>query len=164
MKNLLLVISLLSLGLLADVARAQGEVPPGAPRGSTGEIEEALRVRGMPLRLVDELRENAPKLIGREEGGNGFRSRTPLFEKAKARGRKVDLEALRRRKLAMYEEGAVFTQDLPFVDPDPEPLRLEKAKRREVQEEGIALWKVLASLGLLAISGTFAWIALKKSP
>ncbi len=164
MKKTFFAACLLCLGSLASSAWTQGKIPSTAPRGSQGEIEESLRVRGMPLRLVDELRAEAPKLVGREEGENGFRSRTPLLNKAKGRGRKVDIEALRRRKIAMFEEGAVFHDAVPFVDSDPEPLIPKKAEKPEVREEGVALWKVLASIGLLAISGVFAWISLKSQP
>ncbi|GEM_PF-4085698 len=164
MKASLFIISLLSLGGMARTARTQGLPHPKVSMESQGDLEESLRVRGMPLRLVEELREKAPKLIGREEGENGFRKRTPLLNKAKGRGRKVDVEVLRRRKMAMYEEGAVFHDAVPFVGPTPEPLRPKKVAKPKLEEEGTAWWKICASLGLLAISGTFAWISLRSTP
>jgi hypothetical protein len=118
----------------------------------------------MPLRLVDELREEAPKLSGRKDGEKGFRSRTPLLNKARGRGRKVDLDVLKSRKLAMYEEGVVFHDWVPFVEPNPEPLLPKDTKKVEVKDKGVAWWKVLASVGLLAISGIFAWISLRSKP
>ncbi len=164
MKKTFFATCLLSLGFFAGSAWAQGKIPSTAPRGSQGEIEESLRVRGMPLRLVEELRSEAPKLVGRNDGEDGFRSRTPLLNKAKGRGRKVDVEALRRRKIAMFEEGAVFTDAVPFVGPNPEPLVPKKTEKPKVEEEGVALWKVLASIGLLTISGIFAWVSLRSKP
>lgn len=87
-----------------------------------------LRLRGVELRQPEAMNEHPLELIGIEQAGNDFRSRTPALEQAVQRTAKVPTEELRQRRLALYngaqplrgETARVRASSAPrFADPMP---------------------------------------------
>jgi hypothetical protein len=56
---------------------------------------------------------NPLKIVGREQGDNGFRDRVPALDGGTFEPVKVDTDALHRRALAMYGGSAPFTGGVP---------------------------------------------------
>lgn len=84
-------------------ALAQAPKPP-ASEPIPDEVDRLLWDRGREiLHPADPL-----DLVGVEEGGNDFRSRTPLLEQSDRAVARVDVEENRLRRLAMYAEGRSF--------------------------------------------------------
>jgi len=129
--------------LLGTPTVAQGILPEGAA---------PVRLRGVPF---DEVQKHIQErvLVGREQGGNSFRDKTPALARGDTRIRKVDPVELRRRKLAMYEEHAMFTDFLePIEEPaDSTPSGAANPGSKPL-EQHTPLWKWLALSVFLGIS------------
>ncbi len=112
-RKLALVCALSSC--LPALAFAQASNKANAP---VAPAKVDVRVHGMNADQLDEqlksrnrtvIHPGEPlRVVGLEEGDNGFRDRTPLLENAEGMASAVDLKELRERRLAMYTTGANF--------------------------------------------------------
>lgn len=113
-ERTLLGTTLAGLALCAALSQApllaapQQEEAPGPERVSE-EVDRRLWSRGREiLHTGDPL-----DLVGREEGDNDFRRRTPALESSDREVQHVDRDELYRRRMAMYTEGKAFHTPLP---------------------------------------------------
>jgi|GEM_PF-2610224 len=106
--------------LFGGLAQAEASFPQGK---SADRTAPTVKLRGADLhgqelnlgqRQRDFLHPGDPHdLVGIEEGGNGFRERTPLLVGADTSAVQVDPEENYRRRLALYEDRASFHTPLP---------------------------------------------------
>jgi hypothetical protein len=71
------------------------------------EDQPKYRIQGAEVRLPSENRTSAAELIGIERGDSDFRARTPVLA-GRAAPAKVDVDALRQRRLATYGDTAAL--------------------------------------------------------
>ncbi len=129
MRSLLLTFALTS-GVTAQDPGEEATGPPttAAERLLAQQQREAMmpkvHIRGTEARLPSDMRAAPVQLVGIEEGGNGFRQRTPSLANGERGGALVDGERLRQRRLAVYTE-PVGDEPEPPADDDtigaPEP-------------------------------------------
>lgn len=75
-----------------------------------------LYLRGQPVYLRGQLLDGKGRVVGIEEGDNGFRYRTPGLERAARISARVPRGELQRKRLAMYSPAATT---LPGLAPRP---------------------------------------------
>ncbi len=90
-------------------------------------------IRGVEIRMPSEMHTGPIRLVGMEQGDNGFRHRTPALERSDRVAAEVDHTELYRRRIAMYageqpdlddpgEESAVHPgAATPEAEPPPRP-------------------------------------------
>jgi hypothetical protein len=112
-NHIALVVAAACLVLALEPARAQ-DASAAQHNGLTpGAYESTLRARNREL-----MNPNEPlKIVGMEQGSNHIRAQTPALDNAIRPPVQVDEKVNYRRTIAMYENGARFSEPLPEVAP-----------------------------------------------
>lgn len=101
------------LGLAAGLAAQEPREMSGLDATFDGVWRDRAELRG----------EQPIELVGMEQGGNGFRERTPLLAQADATPARIDAEELRARREAILAGETFDVTPLPRVDaPPPTPV------------------------------------------
>lgn len=109
-------------GLLAAVAFAG----IGAVAVAQEDTLPQLYLRGQPVYVRGQLLGESARVVGIEQGDNGFRYRTPALERAAKLAARVPRGELYRKRMAMYSPAATTLPGLgsrPPVLPRGEPMR-----------------------------------------
>jgi hypothetical protein len=150
------LVSLVLAGALAAAPlTGQGRYLP--PEG-----QDPVLVRGVEFDRLDESL-GEPRLVGHEQGDNDFRGRTPALARGNRSIAPVDVERLHRRKIAMYEDGEVFTSFLPVEGDEPAAM-VNRAEEAEPEPRRTPLWRWIVLGGFVVISLLLAKTALGRRP
>ena len=143
-----------------DDAAAFVEAPARAPEPKLDSRQAEVQLKGSNrewLHHGDPL-----ALVGREQEGNDLRSKTPALTHVDGTAAQVDIEELHRRRLAMYDSGAVFHDAAPATRKrvgDSAPVRGTHAAAEEVSEDS-GNWPALMSIGVCLLG--LAWTITRR--
>lgn len=134
--------------------------------------QEQMKLRGLPIAELERILQRRDRehlhikspieLIGLEEGDNEFRSATPLLEEADRSEILVDTDENYRRRLAMYEEGAVFNRPLNTASgrsawaSDSERSSTRPSAESEPADDGFGFGFVFF-VALISLATTLGW-------
>lgn len=134
---------------------------PAQARRHLPEFPAPVRIRGVDF---DELESRAGpiRLVGREEGENGFRHLTPSLERSDREIARVDPEELYARKLAIYEEAAEF--HTVHEEPGATPPATRKRNSEVLEPPEPSFWKWIVFGLLVGVAAAFAYSARERKP
>jgi hypothetical protein len=132
--SLLLAFAMTSAIRAQDPGEEDASPPTTVPEQVLGDeprepVMPKVFIHGAEARLPSDMRAAPVQLVGIEDGGNGFRHRTPFLADGERRSAAVDVEKLRQRRLAVYPEP---------VDEDPAAPAAEVAENVEPVPEAAA--------------------------
>jgi len=108
--------------------------------------------------------ENPLEISGLDNGPDGYRSASPALLASDMAVARVDQDEARRRRLAMYENGATFASAIPRVDEKGRrvPSTRKKATAAAPKEEPSSSGSLLLPIAAVVLLGGL--IALRRSP
>ncbi len=140
------------LALLAGALPAQDYAEPEEPNWMAIPVY----LRGMELRSPADMHGLEIRVVGREEGDNGFRSSTPLLDHADRTRRTTEADELYARRLAIYADSPTVDEWVDSSDPVID--ELERTEDPAVAEppEGSS-WFLFVGGALVGLSGGWYW-------